>query len=134
MTLDDIAERWIDWAVNEPRVRALWVEAEDIKSLRRPYVSLCLHLTADEPEYPSVLQELSRGEAQLGIPGLKIRGIHDTQRFAKELVLEADGNVFTVIAEQSYLLAKRPRSAVVPLVDKTGHLPHVLDYSAKKGP
>ncbi len=132
MTLDEIADQWIDWAVSEPRVRALWIEAEDVKLLRRPYASLRMHLAAEEPDYPSLLVDLSRSTVKLAIPGLRVASVTDTPRFAKELKLGARDRVFTLIAEQSYLLAKRPRAEVVPLVDKTGHLTHVLDFSARK--
>ncbi len=34
MTLDEIADRIIDWAVNDPRVRALWIEGDAMPELR----------------------------------------------------------------------------------------------------
>lgn len=130
MNLDDLADRIIDWAANDSRVKALWIEGDTLPELRRPYRTLRLHLAADEPDYPSLAAELCAGF--LCIPGCKVLAVTDTRRFAKELALEAGGLPFRLIAEQSNLLPKRPRAEVIPLVDKTCHLTHVMDFSRRK--
>jgi hypothetical protein len=130
MSLDDIADAVIDWAVNDARVKALWIEADALSDLRRPYRALRLHLSADEPVYPALLRELGSGLAC--VPGSKVASVADTERFARDLSFEAQGLAFSLIAEQSHLLAKRPRAEVIPLVDKTGHLTHVMDFSRRK--
>ncbi|MBI4603007.1 MAG: hypothetical protein HY721_13700 [Planctomycetes bacterium] len=129
MTYDEISDRMVAWAVGEPDVRALWIEGAAIAQLRRPYRSLELHLAADEPAFPRVVAALSQGLPW--IPGARVLAIAETRRFAKEIALEAQGLPFTLIAEQSYLLAKRPRAEVVPLIDKTGHVTHVMDFSLR---
>jgi len=129
MSLDDIADKLVDWAVNDDRIRALWIEAPAVRDLRRPYKTLEAHVAADEPVFPSLVEDVLRGIKS--IPGLKVLSAADTPRFAKEVRMELGNQAFVLIAEQSFLLAKRPRAAVVPLVDKTGHLPHVLDYSKR---
>ena len=135
MTLDDVADLFIDWAAAEARVRALWIEAPTLPELRRPYRTLELHLSADEPAYPSVTADIAAGFAAaqaLRAAGIHLLGASDAPRFAKEYALEVEGLRFTLIAEQSYLLAKRPRAEVVPLLDKTGHIAHVMDFSRRK--
>lgn len=129
MSFDEIADRLIDWACTDARVQALWIEAATTSTLRRPYAQLEVHLAADEPDYPGVLLELRQGMKAL--PNAKVLSSVETQRFARELRLEVDGQALVLIAEQSNLLAKRPRAAVVVLVDKTLHLPHVFDYSKR---
>ena len=130
MEYDEIADRLVEWALSEGRIRALWLEGSTLAELRRPYSRLEVHLAADEPEFPRVMAEL---EATLaGLLGARVERVSETQRFARELQLQAGQLSFTLIAEQSHLLAKRPRAEVVPLVDRTAHLPHVLDYSRRR--
>jgi hypothetical protein len=130
MSFDDIVDLIIDWAVDDERVKAFWIEADNLSELRRPYRNPRLHLSADEPSHPSLVAELSNGLAS--IPGLKVRGISETPRFATQIDMEAGALAFTIVAEQSNLLAKRQRAEVVPLIDKTGHLTHVMDFSGRK--
>jgi hypothetical protein len=130
LTYDEIVDHLVDWCLGEDRIQALWLEATTLTELRRPYERLEVHVAADEPVYPLVLADLEgRLEAVLGA---RVEGVADTRRFAKELRVRAGGLPFVLIAEQSHLLAKRPRAEVVPLVDKTRHLPHVLDYSLRR--
>lgn len=130
MTYEEVVDRAVAWAVGEPRIRALWLEGESLAEVRRPYSGARLHVAIDEPEFrdllPALGAELARG---LGAAALRVA---DTQRLAKEVTLRAGGLDFTVVAEQTCLLAKRPRAELVPLVDKTGHLPHVMDFSRKR--
>jgi hypothetical protein len=130
LTYDEIADRLVEWAVSAPRLRALWLEGGTLEELRRPYRKLEVHLAADEPEFPLVIAELEATLTRLTAARVERAG--ETQRFARELELRSGRLPFTLIAEQSHLLAKRPRAEVVPLVDKTGHLPHVLDYSLRR--
>lgn len=129
-TLDEIADGLIAWAIGEDRVRALWIEGESIGDLRRPYRKVRFHIAADEPAFPGLVADL---EAALeSAARAKVVRTADTRRMAKELVLRAGGLELSLIAEQTNLLAKRPRSEVAPLVDKTGHLTHVMDFSARR--
>src|SRR5688572_9048328 len=105
----------VAWAVDEQRVRALWIEAGSRAELRRPYRSLRLHVAADEPQFPALVAELSSILAR--VLEAETLQIADTRRFAKELTLRSHGLDLTCIAEQSNLLAKRPRAYVAPLVD-----------------
>ena len=130
MSFDDLVDLIIDWAVDDTRVKAFWIEADNLNELRRPYRNPRLHLSADEPSYPLLEAELSTGLA--AVPGVKVRGVSETPRFAKQIDMEIAGLAFTIVAEQSHLLAKRQRTEVVPLVDKTGHLTHVMDFSGRK--
>ncbi len=127
--LDEIVDSLVDWAVEHELVRALWIEAASLAGIRRPYKTLEMHLCADEPEYPQVIRGLP--EELERVVGAKILSRRDTERLAQEFSLSTTALEWTLIAEQSNLLAKRPRAEVVPLVDKTGHLPHVLNYSLR---
>ena len=62
----------------------------------------------------------------------KVERVTETPRYAQRLEVTAGPLAFVLIAEQSHLLAKRPRAEVVPLNDQTGRLPHVLDYSLRR--
>ena len=127
---NEIADRWIDWAAREEKVRALWIEGSTLKEVRRPYSKLCLHVVADEPLFPALLADLTDSIDR--IVEAKVLRVTDTTRFAKELLAKTGSLEFTIIVEQSNLLAKRPRNEVVPLVDKTGHLCHVMDFSLRR--
>jgi hypothetical protein len=107
-SFDELADRMVAWAVDEPRVRALWIEAGSREELRRPYRALRLHIAADEPQFPGLAAELPSLLAR--VLGAETLGVADTRRLAKELSLRADGLAFACIAEQSNLLAKRPRA------------------------
>jgi hypothetical protein len=130
MTHDEIADKLIDWATAHRAVRALWIEGGDPRALRRPYGKLELHIAADEPDFPGLLEEVRAGLPSLA--GSRVLSVTDTHRFAKELAVEAGGLRFVLIVEQTNLLAKRPRAEVVPFVDKTRHLTHVMDFSMRK--
>ena len=131
-SFDDLADRMVAWAVDEPRVRALWIEGASPAELRRPYGALRIHVASDEPQFPALVVELSSILAR--VLGAETLRVADTRRLAKELTLKAHGLDLTCIAEQSNLLAKRPRAHVAPLVDKTGHLTHVMDFSDRGKP
>ena len=130
MSFDDLVDLIINWAIDDARVKAFWIEGESLRALRRPYRNPRLHLCADAPAYPPLEAELSTGLA--AIPGVQVSGVSETPRLAKQIDMKAAGVNFTVVVEQSHLLAKRPRTEVVPLVDKTGHLTHVMDFSGRK--
>lgn len=131
-SFDDLSDRVVAWAVEDPRVRALWIEGASQADLRRPYRALRLHIAADEPQFPALVAELSSILAR--VLGAETVRVADTRRLAKELTLKAHGLDLVCIVEQSNLLAKRPRSFVAPLVDKTGHLIHVMDFSDRPKP
>ncbi len=132
-----IADRMIEIAVEDDRIRAIWIEADEQKLVRRPYDRLEVHYAADEPLHPAIVGELE----ELLSKKLRVenRGVTDTERLAKQFDLEigsldGDGDRLdvTVIVEQSCYLAKRPRAWVVPLLDKTNHLCHVMDFSRRR--
>jgi hypothetical protein len=129
-TFDDIADRLIAWAIGEERVRALWIEGDSIEEVRRPYRKLRLHVAADEPAFPALL--LALPAALQAAAGAKVLRVGDTPRLAKEIALRSGDLDLTLVAEQTNLLAKRPRAEVAPLVDKTGHLTHVMDFSRRR--
>lgn len=129
MTLEEIADHLIEWAVREDRVRALWIEAATLRELRRPYAALDVHLAADEPVALQVLALLE--EEVPCLQGSRVAARREVPRFASEHDVEAGGQTFRLTVEQSHLLAKRPRAEVVPLVDKTGHVMHVMDFSKR---
>ena len=129
-TFDGIADRLIDWAIQEERVRALWVEGGSLDEIRRPYRKLRLHVAADEPAFPGLVAGLPA--ALETAVGAKVLRVGDTPRLAKELSLRSGNLELTLVAEQTNLLAKRPRAEVAPLVDKTGHLTHVMDFSQRR--
>jgi hypothetical protein len=137
ISYDEIADRLIEIAVDDERIRAIWVEADERQRIRRPYAQLEAHLAADEPIFPGLVDDLERllGEKLV----VEVRAVSDTQRLAKQFDLRigrkshgGETLPVTVIVEQSCYLAKRPRAWVVTLHDKTAHLCHVMDFSARK--
>jgi hypothetical protein len=130
LSFEDVADRLIKWASEVDALRALWLEAPTLPELRRPYKGLEVHLSVDEPDYPGFLDALE-SELRTRLQA-RVVTVEETRRYARDLTVEAGARRFHLIAEQSHLLAKRPRAEVVPLVDKTGHLPHVLDYSLRQ--
>jgi hypothetical protein len=135
MTYDDIVDRVLRWALDVPSVRALWLESNSPAGVRRPYAAIELHLAADEPDFACLLGELPGAlESLLGVRLLDIR---DAPRFARELELESrgirgDNMPWTLIVERTSMLAKRRRICVAPLLDKTNHLTHVMDFSGSR--
>ena len=157
-THDAIVDSCVEMAIGDDRVRAFWIEADSVERLRRPYDNgIELHFAADEPAFPALVNELT----SLISKRFRVEkaSVTDTQRNAKQFHLQLheladermpdsgesrgsggdrpDGSAIGVrlIVEQTSLLAKRPRAHVVALVDKTTHLTHVMDFSAraKKG-
>jgi hypothetical protein len=58
LSYDLIADLLVELAVAEPRIRALWAEADNRAALRRPYTGLEIHLAADDPDFPALVSEL----------------------------------------------------------------------------
>ncbi len=120
-----VVDRLIDAASGDPRIKALWLEGKEPRELRRPYARLEVHLAADEPDFAALLsrfENLLAGPAKLTEPRWS-----DVPRFARQFDCRIDGKPVTAIIEKTSLLAKRKRTAVAALADKTGHLYHVID-------
>jgi hypothetical protein len=123
----EVVDRLISAANSDPRVCALWLEGASLSDLRRPYRQLRVHLACDEPNFSALEGDLERivaGPGSLSAPRWS-----DVPRFARQLEATLEGEPVTLCLEKTSLLAKRPRAAVLALVDKTGHLPHVMDFS-----
>ena len=127
----ELVERLAEAARAEPRVKALWLEAATREALRPPYASLEAHLAADEPDFAFII---SRVESLAAGPGRRLEDVRwsDVPRFAREMRAVLDGRPFAVVVEQTPLLAKRPRTAVSALLDRTGHLYHVMVVAPPK--
>lgn len=130
-SLEGLLDSLISLASEDSRVRALWIEAGEAASLRRPFANVMVHAFADEPDFPDLVDSwegILASITQLGTTSWS-----DTVRKARQLDAELRiGNSFrplTFVLECAAYLAKRPRRAVVALVDKTGHLVHVMDFS-----
>ena len=127
---EDLVDEAIVWAAREPLLRALWIEGQSLGNLRRPYGTLDLHVAADEPDFAALV---ARTSAWLSTQGAALLGESEVVRKARELEGRLKDQAFTVTVEQACFLAKRPRAHVVPLLDKTGHLTHVMDFSKHGG-
>ncbi len=133
----ELVDRLIDVAIDDDRFRALWIEADDRKALRRPFGPVTIHAVADEPDFPALVAAIEGILAGVGAT-VKNAAWSDTNRNARQLdatvELALDGHrvegAIRFIVECSAFLAKRPRRAVAALVDKTNHLIHVMDFSA----
>jgi hypothetical protein len=125
-----VVDRIVAGAAAEPRIKAVWLESADRGDLRPPYRRLEVHLAADDPDFAAVLEGLERLVA--GPSRLEVSARTEVPRFARQIEGRIDGAPVTVILEKSPLLAKRPRAAVACLLDRTGHLYHVMDFSARK--
>lgn len=133
---DELVDRLVALAIENPQVRALWVEAESMRELRRPYGKVTIHAMASEPDF----QSLTGQWMDLLSKAVQVRtsSWRDTVRNARQLEAELSLEGFprpekaTFVIECAAFLAKRPRRAVVALVDKTGHLLHVMDFSRRQ--
>ncbi len=126
---DGIADRLLEWSLGEPTVRALWIEGGTLPDVRRPYRQLEAHLGADEPDVSTVVDKLPGALKE--ILGAELVGTADVPRLAKELRFSKGDLAWSVIVERTSMLAKRPRARVVALLDRTGHLTHVMDFSLR---
>jgi len=122
-----LVDRLVEAARNDPRIKALWLEGSSPATLRPPYASVEAHIAVDEPDFDEAVRGL---EAVVG-GGRAPAGVRwaDVPRFARELTCLLDGFPVTTVVEKTSLLPKRPRAAVASLVDRTGHLYHVMDFS-----
>lgn len=141
---DAIVDTFVEWAVGEPRARALWLEGRSPAEIRRPYRSLELHVAADEPDLEALAMELpkvtlERTDAQLVEMRDAGRRARDF-RFRHETAAAAPGGDgpprieetrWSIVLEATSMLAKRPRAYVATLVDRTQHLAHVMDFSLR---
>jgi hypothetical protein len=129
--LGGLVDRLVDAANRDARVKALWLEGPSPESVRRPYAALDIHLAVDEPDYDAVLAGL---EGMVG-DGRRIDGLAwaDVPRFARQMSFRFEGTPVAVVLEKTPLLPKRPRAAVACLLDRTGHLYHVMDFSKPRG-
>jgi len=127
--LGGLVDRLVDAANRDPRVKALWLEGAEPGELRRPYRRLEVHLAADEPDFDAVLADLDRLVA--GPSVFSVEGRAEVPRFAREVRGLLDGRPVTAVLEKTSLLAKRPRAAVKVLMDRTGHVYHVMDFSRR---
>jgi hypothetical protein len=123
-------DRIVAGATADPRIKAVWLEGKDGADLRPPYRRLEVHLAADDPDFAAVLEKLEGLVA--GPSRLEVAGRTEVPRFARQIEGRLDGAPLTVVLEKSPLLAKRPRAAVACLLDRTGHLYHVMDFSARR--
>ena len=126
----DLVDRLVAAAGADRRIKAVWLEGKSREELRRPFATVELHLAADEPDFEAVragLEALLAG----GHPLADVRWA-EVPRFARELRGLLEGHPVTVVLEKTSLLAKRPRTAVSSLVDPSGHLYHVMDFSGSR--
>ena len=130
----ELADRLVALATGDARIRALWIEAGTPRELRRPFDRVTVHTVADEPDFPALVEGF---EALLAVAGARVEDARwsDTVRCARQLdariTIPGDApraGPVTFIIECSAFLAKRPRRAVAPLVDKTCHLTHVMSF------
>ena len=126
----DLVDRVVAGAAADRRIKAVWLEAADRADLRPPYRRLEVHLAADDPDFAAVLEDLEGLVA--GPSRLEVTARAEVPRFARQIEGRIGGAPVTVILEKSPLLAKRPRAAVACLLDRTGHLYHVMDFSLQK--
>ena len=132
MTFEDFLDELVVFASDDARVRALWIEALERKALRRPYGGgVRVHAVADEPDFNDLVDSWDEIVGRIAPVNSPRWG--DTERTARQLDgrLAFDGGEreTAFVLECSAFLAKRPRQAVVALVDKTGHLIHVMDFA-----
>lgn len=128
-SLDTVVDDVVQWALSREDVRAVWIEGHHRASVRRPYEDIELHIAVDEPDFNTVLDALSKSPE--GMAGSVVGDVSETHCRALQLQLEAHGVKWTLILERTSMLAKRPRAYVATLLDRTGHLTHVMDTSLR---
>ncbi len=126
----EVLQRWVDLVLPDPRVKALWLEGETPPALRDPRPPLDLHVAAEEPDFESVFAGHEALLAAAGpVESHRDGPAHPDARECRARIAGLGEVVLTV--ERMSLLSKRPRAAVTPLVDRSGKLRFVLDYSKK---
>lgn len=107
-------------------IRMLWLEGPDRAALCLPPERLEAHLATDDPRFAGLFAGHARILEALGAAAHEDSDAPCAGKLCRASL--AGGHPFELVFERLSLLAKRPRAAVKPLVDKTGHLRHVLDY------
>ena len=132
-SFEDFLDALVPVATEDTRIQALWIEANKHPALRRPYApEVTVHAVANEPDFQPLVADWE--SIVRSLTGLDTPAWSDTQRNARQLdgALDLGGDTAratTFVIECAAFLAKRPRKAVVALVDKTNHLIHVMDFS-----
>lgn len=131
----ELVDRLVVVAIDDSRIQGLWIEGDNQKSLRRPFDKATIHAMANEPDFQPLVDGWEELITSTGC-ALENSVWSDTRRNARQLVAKisigddsSDSIKVTFVLECAAFLAKRPRKAVVPLVDKTNHLTHVMDFS-----
>lgn len=130
-TMRAAVQRWVERAEADARVKACWLEGASPQAIRAFDGPVDLHVGVEDPDFESFVDEL---EAFLSA-GAPVRqhadGPAPPDAWATVATLDGVGAV-TCTLERMSLVAKRPRVAVQPLFDRSGHLRHVLDYSGAR--
>jgi hypothetical protein len=132
-TFESFLDALVPIATEDVRVQALWIEANERSSLRRPFgTDVVIHAVANEPDFGPLVASWESIVTRLS--PIAVPTWSDTQRNARQLegqIQLAGGETRAIrfVIECAAFLAKRSRHAVVALVDKTQHLIHVMDFA-----
>jgi len=130
-TLRAAVQRWVERAEADARVKACWLEGPTPRAIREFDGPVDLHVGVEDPDFDAFVDELEPFLAA----GAPVRSHADgpapPEAWATVATLDGVGAV-TCTLERMSLVAKRPRAAVQPLFDRSGHLRHVLDYSGAR--
>ena len=124
--LAQVVDRMRERVLEDPTVRAFWIEGGEAEDLRRPYRRLDLRLGVQDPDFEALA---SRVDSLLQSAGLEVtceKEPVDLDGLRVRVRLES-GVSFELWIERMSLVGKRSRRCVLPLIDKTGQFRQVLD-------
>lgn len=128
----EVLNRLVAAAVADERVKACWSEGETPGACLPPFAGpIDLHIATSDPLFDALSADHA---AWLGAGG-KVLSHRDADApvFARACAAELEGGVKVALTiERLSLVPKRPRAHVAPLVDKTGQVRYVMDFSGRK--
>ena len=128
----DVLNRFVAAAVADDRVKACWTEGKTPEGCLPPFPGpIDLHVATSDPLFDA----LAADHAAWLAAGGKVVAHRDADApvFARACEAELEGGVKVALTiERLSLIPKRPRAHVAPLVDKTGQVRYVMDFSGRK--
>jgi hypothetical protein len=127
----EVLNRLVAAAVADDRVKACWSEGDSARGCLPPFAGpIDLHIATSDPLFDA----LTADHAAWLAAGGKVVSHRDADApvFARACEAELEGGVKVALTiERLSLIPKRPRAHVAPLVDKTGQVRYVMDYSKR---
>lgn len=126
-TRSDLPGRFLESVLPDERIRAMWLEGRDRLTAWSDEGGLDLHVAVEDPDFDAVWGSHDRWLA--GVVDVLTHEDAPAPVDGQACVATLrEGGTVVLTVERASLLAKRLRTFVVPLLDRSGRLRFVLSY------